>query len=927
MKKKKIFKKLGLIAASCLAFSTIAVTAVACSPFNTSENVFRYFYNTDILKDNNSPLNPTFNNAPISTNVRSVLYGLVTYETTDTVDELGKVQYSDSLVFEGATGVEVFKTEEQMKAYDSATDQKTRETNKPYTLNNQQAISTQADFTNIKKEGTIYRFKINTDNQWVDAKGNAKQPISGKDFERGIETYYLASSIGYNRNGYFLSLMGLDIEKTVGYQVDGKSVNVMDPTYDIDNFVQKDDTFTLYLKEPYPYTLDLLSKEYFLAVPHTNPQIKNIRLASNSFVGENNLPQTSYKSPIIMMKGSTGKWTINQFNTDFNSIYGSGDINNFATDVWYAGPYYISYFTSTKIYFDINNTYMDTVYSKYYFQNKNEKRIERIIETYGSGTVDTYYELFKTGQNDFLPSVPTSKRSDAIKTFLNKGLTQIKTSKLPQSNYITFTPKAYILEVNLEEDGNKKITILNNTNINDLEAKFINNWNGKNNTIIRAGLTGLINYYKLSLINIPSGDFQLSSVPFGNFDAGNYYDIVSKNDDFYGGLPRSYSDYVNAASGGDYLLNTSFEIPYYNYSNTNPSNNKVTIEKVEVSQKSFQGALTAIGATKNRPLTIMIKFGEGSFTANYTNYLNTLKSTVEELSGGLMKLDINTRNGSNPTANQWFNSQSSPMGFSYWSPDYNGVGTWLEASTLMQETEGYSAAPASNAHNSWLTYFSAMVSAVNLMSAEYKDVKSSDTTTSAKYYIIGNSSTNTDPYANDKKVQGAFKTENLKALFGSENQSNWETLTSLTGSESNNIKADDLPGIKYGKLAIEFLNFLIKNNLIDQTKFDAYVKNPSKLSTKDKPANPEELFIGHDVIKKDGDVDQSDLFSKWLGVFSGESNLQSLWATSVNDSDYSYIPRSETGLNEVSLSLISADFTARVSSVSSTSFRDFAYKR
>lgn len=910
--RKKIWKKLGLITMSALAFSSTAIVAVSCAN-KGAPGVFRFFNPTDFLKDNNSPLNPSFNNSPISTFAGSVVYNLVTYETTtDTSNDLeGTSKFKDNLMLEGASQIEIFKDESQMKAYDQMVKEGRQKETKPgqtgpYTFKAGSPLAEQANYDEAISSGTVYRFKINTENKWVDNNGKVMGSLSSKDFERGIESYSLSSSLGYNRNGYFLTLMGLNVDKTVSYKTtDNNYAKVTSPEYDINKYAnQNDDIFTVYIDTPYPYTLDLLSKEYFAAIPHNNDKVKNINISEGSPI------KYTYDD-------DTKKYKLDTTNTDFNKIYGSGDITNFHKGVWYASSYYISHFTSTQIIFEINPIYFEHIGKN--LQNGKEEKIKTIIASFGSGTIDTYYELFKSGQNDYLASVPATKKSEAVKLFKDDGLELFKNSKIPQSNYITFTPKAYIF------DGTSFVP---NKYVSGKDvANFINNWSSKDSLIVRAGIAGLINHRALSSINLPSsGDFQLSSVPYGNFEG--YYEQVSKEGStFLGGLPRKYSDYLGKTESNnsgksksnnsqeqeqEYIFSTGFTLPVYTYKSEG-----ITIEEVKVDQDVFVKSLNNLGFSASKPLNINAKFGEGSFTSNYNNYLNQLKSSLSKLSNGIIQFNVNGRNGAKPTFREWYSEQSSDIGFSYWSPDYNGVGTWLEASNLLgtlnyngQSYEGYA---DSNSHNSWNTYFQAMVTAVKLSNATWQN----GTSGSKGNYVIGNSVKTTDPYSKDNKIQGAFNKETLKG-FGID-------ITKIEKSKvtGNDILPTDNPGTIYAKTALEFINLLIEHDAIDQTKFDEYVKNPSLLNTKDNPSKPDDVIIGSNALKKGG----SGLFTKYLGVFAGQSDIKALWATTVNDSDYSYIPRSESGLNELTFALVNQNYTVRVSGVASPNFRDYGWNK
>lgn len=891
--RKKIWKKLGLITMSALAFSSTAIVAVSCANKGTP-GVFRFFNPTDFLKDNNSPLNPSFNNSPISTFAGSVVYNLVTYETTtDTSNDLeGTSKFKDTLMLEGASQIEIFKTEEQMKTYDQMVKEgKQKEAkpgeNGPYTFKAGSPLAEQPNYDEAISSGTVYRFKINTENKWVDNNGKVMGSLSSKDFERGIESYSLSSSLGYNRNGYFLDLMGLNVDKTVSYKTkDDKYAEVTSPEYNINNYAnEKDDTFTVYIDTPYPYTLDLLSKEYFAAIPHNNDKVKNINISDDSRI------KYTYDD-------ETKKYKLDTTKTDFNKIYGSGDITNFHKGVWYASSYYISHFTSTQIIFEINPIYFEHIGKN--LQNKNEAKIQTIVASYGSGTVDTYYELFKSGQNDYLASVPATKKSEAVKLFKDDGLELFKNSKIPQSNYITFTPKAYVLN-GTSFVPNKHVSGKN-------VANFINNWSSKDNLIVRAGIAGLINHRALSSINLPSsGDFQLSSVPYGNFEG--YYEQVSKErSTFLGGLPRKYEDYSQEP---EYIFSTGFTLPVYTYANSG-----ITIENVQVDRKVFVQSLKNLGFSASNPLNINAKFGEGSFTSNYNNYLNQLKLSLSKLSDGIIQFNVNGRNGANPTFREWFGEQSSDVGFSYWSPDYNGVGTWLEASnllgTLNYNGESYEGYTQSNSHNSWNTYFQAMVTAVKLSGATWKN----GTNRSKGHYEIGTNNS-TDPYSNDNKIQGAFNKETLKGFGIDLDKIEQPKVT------ENKIKADDNPGTIYAKTALEFINLLIEQGAINQAEFDKFVQDPSLLNTKNDPSKPEDVIIGSKALKPGG----STLFTKYLGVFAGQSDIKALWATTVNDSDYSYIPRSESGLNELTFALVNQNYNVRVSGVAPPNFRDYGWNK
>ncbi|MDE5545282.1 MAG: hypothetical protein K2I76_01575 [Malacoplasma sp.] len=77
---------------------------------------------TNLLQDNNSPLNETFNNSPTSTYAQTALYNLTTYQTTGQFVKSPDGGFSqttdDTLILEGASAVIVFKDETVMKDVD-----------------------------------------------------------------------------------------------------------------------------------------------------------------------------------------------------------------------------------------------------------------------------------------------------------------------------------------------------------------------------------------------------------------------------------------------------------------------------------------------------------------------------------------------------------------------------------------------------------------------------------------------------------------------------------------------------------------------------------------------------------------------------------------------------------------------------------------
>ncbi|BAC44553.1 putative lipoprotein [Malacoplasma penetrans HF-2] len=969
MKKSRYFK----IFSSTVLASAVTVGLSSCAIPYKSDGVFQTYSATDILADNNSPLNSAFNNSPISTYAQSAIYNLVTYQTVGdfefNTDGSTKSTTSDYLTLDGAKAVFVFKDEatanaidEYLKGKESSFDisgtisdlsengysnlitnlkspitanisnnGSNGTTSKTFTegtdywvfersrgvLQFQDKLGGTSDLkpteasvtTNSQtqyykdaiSQGTVYQFIIDTDNSWVDSKGNVKQPVSSKDFERAIEIYYLAASLSYNRNGYFLDLIGLDFDKTAGYKENGSSSyesngNLEWEKFKIDNYANKNnDIFTFYITGAYPYTFGMLSKEYFAALPHTNQKIENIHLQSGT--------------PIAYEKSANGSYSINQSGTNWSRIYGSGGLGEFTQDVWFAAAYYVSAFTSANLIFQLNNTYMESAGKDLLNpangstekNNVKESKIKTVSITYGSGTADTFFELFKSKQNDFLASVPSTKMSEAAQLFSGNGLVLEKVVQTSQSNYIAYTPNPYVL------NGS---SVVANDFLGNM-ADFIYQWNSKDSYTIRAAIAGLINWYQLSLINLPSsGDFQLSATPYGVFNG--YYEQVSQGK-LSGGLPRSFDDYkknVNSTLG-------DFSVPYYKYESTG-----VTVETININKTTLKASLAKYNATISNPLQFSIKFGE-IFTSNYQNLLNRMQQLISDISDGLLKMTAVPRLGTTPSATVWFNKQSSPLGFSYWAPDYNGVGTWLEADTTLQtlqtsDGKTYEGAPGTNAHNSFITFLSSMVSAVKVMNATWDSTgnKYSVSSTSSGSGTNGNVKQDNE-FDKDSRIKSAFSNDTLQAMGITLNGA----ASGSTYDEKNITQQDMTPGNRYGLLAIGLLNKLIENKVFKKDKFDEYVANPSKLMySQNKPTSAEQLYIGHDIFESRA----SSNFSKWIGVYAGEGTAQALYETTVLDSDYSYVPRSESGLSNIIYAWVNPNYVARAGT-QGTNYRDFGW--
>ena len=581
---------------------------------------------------------------------------------------------------------------------------------------------------------------------------------------------------------------------------------------------------------------------------------------------------------------------MNQGNTDFTKIYGSGPIDVFLNHTWFAGPYYFTSFTNSQIVASLNEKYIEK--TKDVLDPKNGNKIKRYILNFGSGNPEVFYNRFIAGQESWVSKIPESKRTDAVLNH-TKQVYQTGISQINQSNYIVYTPRPYVR-------GSGDL-ITPNANVSNGAAEIIYNSGSKESQIFKAGISGLINHFALSKLNLPaSGDFQLSSVPYGVFKFDNtianlmngsteYYLSISK-DQLMGGLPRPYSDYVNneRSIDPDFLFvgkSAEFKIPYYKY-----ENNAYVKEDLVVSKETFINSLKAAGATSTTPVIFQYKYGEGAVPTEYQSYLNALQRAINSLGGGYIKFNLVPRAGPTPSSSDWFNKQSSSMGYSYWSPDYNAVGSWLEANSMLSSD----AAPSTNTYSSVPTIIKTLIVALKDLNATY------DSSTNSFKYSEPNSG-KTSIFNDDPWVSKVWK------------------------------------GFEYSKKAVEYLNYMLTNNVFDGTEFSNLLNDPSKLEQRlvnnkyQAPTTVEQLVPWFNLFKKKTNsltktiTTNADQYAIEMGIFAGQSDMNALWLTLTADRSFNFIPRSENGLNESILNLVNNNFKVRVSGVSALNLRDFEY--
>ncbi len=375
-----------------------------------------------------------------------------------------------------------------------------------------------------------YEFTIDTSMSWVDNNGTSKQSLSGKDFERGFEAFWLASEIGLNKNSYFINSMNLNMDKTVNANTSGTSNNtqINSNNYDIENFTNSDNTFTVYVNSPNVYLLQYLSKGYFWALPNTNDKVKNIKFGTANIQN-------------------------NPTNIDWSKIYGDGTKASDIMDgnFWSAAPYYLSNLSSSEITLKYNDSYFNA--RKNDLLNTDEKIKQYTMKSIQGINAANLYEQFLAG-NVSTAQIPSDYSISVLQNpSMQDMILYSGVAKTIQSNYAIWNGNPY------SSSGELKSTV------SPMTAKFLSDPQSDNAMIIRAGIAGFVNWYNISQMVYNSGDFDYSVVPYGVFTwdenkdgqsvqyelyreiyEGTYAPFSSTN---YGALPRSVSEYIDAGLG------------------------------------------------------------------------------------------------------------------------------------------------------------------------------------------------------------------------------------------------------------------------------------------------------------------------------------------------------------------------------------------
>lgn len=271
---------------------------------------------------------------------------------------------------------------------------------------------------------------------WVNSKGQETgYYLSPEDFIAGFKSFIRSINNGMNKNNeYFTGLAAIDFNKTINYQ----------PNWERNNNPNEKKEFKIFFTSPILNiidTLDILQKQYFMALPAKHPKVQNI------------IDDEKYKN--IAVTDANGRIDLSK--TNLFQFYGCGDGKSQAVwgDLWSSAPYYISNVNEQKIIYSINKKYFsafddvknDSSYSSFALEKTFDngytiRKIESLEVKYaGSYNINILFEQFKANEIDISP-LQAATLDEAIKTM--KDLIRYKTTKkLPKSNVVSYNLQIY----------------------------------------------------------------------------------------------------------------------------------------------------------------------------------------------------------------------------------------------------------------------------------------------------------------------------------------------------------------------------------------------------------------------------------------------------------------------------------------------------
>ncbi|MDC4182801.1 MG321/MPN456 family lipoprotein [Mycoplasma bradburyae] len=415
------------------------------------------------------------------------------------------------------------------------------------------------------KKAVRYDWLIDKNIKWTDKTGMPVARLSARDFERGLEAFWLARQTNYTNNGYLIDQLGIDLQKTLNgttvkttensidkVTVTAGTTKITDSAYDIGKFTNDDDTYRVYIKNPYSFGIQFFSNSFNSPLPHWDSRVRKIRLNTQKTDSSNTTINSEFKMGSrwsdsvdgqIAVKSITenGKTSINidKQGTKFDQLFGyineTGTADNLDYSL-YSGSYYLDGYSANQYTFAYNDNYKKAFADGYY---QNTKPVQKILYNYGGRTVDVIYSAYRNDNST--PTIlllPRSKVNDAFgKPQYSEFLWATRAADpVGQSSFLTWS-------ANPSSD--------NPTYQDAVTKKIFKEWNSDNSRIVRAGIINLINWQKLINIVDQNTTFQVTSIPYRTFVDSKTFKDVQLNDGFIAARDNKFPEAfkVNGYSG------------------------------------------------------------------------------------------------------------------------------------------------------------------------------------------------------------------------------------------------------------------------------------------------------------------------------------------------------------------------------------------
>lgn len=512
-----------------------------------ANNNYRDWYFDDPVKDNakNSythwsagipyestmtPFNPNFSRSPNYMYFQSTWNGLIDYKTVGdwTTSEGAYKAPGVNFYLQGAKSIDL----------------RTASGTLLHTIGGKKPLIEDPDYNtwmiskedlNHASDASIYEFQIPRLNpgtigmgaEWFNKNKESQGVITAQDYFAGLLAFLLSSKWNYNTNGYYTSLINLDIEKTLkaNSQFFSNKPKPGESYSDMDIFKMrtpdsiegpKKDTFTIVQSVPNVNTLDIMSKSYFQPLPSQNQKVK--------YIFEN--------SAEFLENGS-----VNEQSPGFKSNVYGGYVNEDISEWFSSGPYILTNAGIQEMVFQKNDSFFER-FPLNFFGIPSESgsmlpkdllpktQLKQIILKFGRGySVQTTYEGFKANETD-ISEIPQANLSDAFIT-MRDDVRSTGIDFVPRTDLISFNTEIYQVDQYglpmKDSNGNK----IRKPSISwEYEKAIVEDlYKGKNGNSykLRQGILGLVDWYSLASLATPTDTpyYQNSIIPFGNAKIGD----------------------------------------------------------------------------------------------------------------------------------------------------------------------------------------------------------------------------------------------------------------------------------------------------------------------------------------------------------------------------------------------------------------------